>query len=284
MGCWDCFCFICGNSCHEPFKTDDDEYNVPNDFKKKLKWLNKCTFLTQDNKIIHGCKEVGCNIEFEDKNKNTYEQLMKYNVPNSNYKQIPLNTHFQYGIFLHTDCWRFIKKEYNLELKYGDLPIFYSNIGLDKIFTQIDYGIIEKYWSQDFDFKNLYTSGMEYLSESPLTNKKNALRIKRNVSKLKIKNNNGRKSPITSATFYKENDIKIGCDGEFWIKSGSKWNKMSGKIITKKIIIKFDDKKQINLINNIPQIGYFNTKPIFIKSIKKNQKEFDISVVMLKND
>jgi hypothetical protein len=40
MGCWDVYCFVCGNSCHAE-STD-----------KKTKWLEKCTFLTIDNKII----------------------------------------------------------------------------------------------------------------------------------------------------------------------------------------------------------------------------------------
>lgn len=283
MGCWDCFCFICGNTCHEPLKTDDIDYNVPNIFKKKLKWLNKCTFLTPSNKIIHNCKETDCNIIFKDNKNNKYEQLTKYNKPSH-----PIDKEFKeltdIGIFLHTDCWMFIKKEYGLELKYGDLPIFYKNISIDKIFSQINYGLIEKYWSQDFNFKGVSDDGNEYLCESPVKNTKNATRIKKIISEFRIKNTKERKSPLTSATFYKEKDIKIGNDNNFWIKSGSRWIKMDGVNIIDKITIKLTDKKQINIIKNIPPIGYYNTKPIFIKSIEKKKKEYVINIVRLKND
>lgn len=105
MGCWDIFCFLCGNTCHSVsnnikkkfledvkyyesknkkgkwfksyFKQIYEKYNTEpklfinelNNIKKNTKWLNKCTFLTANNKIVHGCSEVDCNIFFQDKKK-----------------------------------------------------------------------------------------------------------------------------------------------------------------------------------------------------------------------
>ena len=92
MGCWDIFCFLCGNTCRNPKYTNevflqDIEYyesgkgdknfktyfkpiyetykKNPKLFEKKIKllekntkWLNNCTFLCANNKIIHVCEEV----------------------------------------------------------------------------------------------------------------------------------------------------------------------------------------------------------------------------------
>ena len=47
MGCWDIFCFLCGNRSYE---CDD---NINNSLNKQTEWLKQCTFLTATNKIIH---------------------------------------------------------------------------------------------------------------------------------------------------------------------------------------------------------------------------------------
>ena len=89
MGCWDIFCFICGNPSHsmiydlEYFKEEisksyskypndqikilHENKNILTDLKKlsrNIKWLNKCSILLENNKVIHGVKEVDCNITF----------------------------------------------------------------------------------------------------------------------------------------------------------------------------------------------------------------------------
>ena len=85
MGCWDIFCFLCGNTCRNPKYTNevflqDIEYyesgkgdknfktyfkpiyetykKNPKLFEKKIKllekntkWLNNCTFLCANNKV-----------------------------------------------------------------------------------------------------------------------------------------------------------------------------------------------------------------------------------------
>ena len=37
--------------------------------KKDTKWLNKCTFLCANNKVVHRCREIGCNNQFIDSSK-----------------------------------------------------------------------------------------------------------------------------------------------------------------------------------------------------------------------
>ena len=91
-----------------------------NNVRKYTKWLIKCTFLCANtDSIIHGCKEISCNNEFVDKKNHKYY----HGVSNLLFED--------YGVFVHTDCWKFIKKEYNIELKYLILLIMVilKNIG-----------------------------------------------------------------------------------------------------------------------------------------------------------
>lgn len=79
MGCWDVFCMLCGNTCHNMLNCDDgnEEYcNIKKKINSKLKWLNKCTFLTLNDKIVHGCIETSCNVSFQKGNKE-YEHITK---------------------------------------------------------------------------------------------------------------------------------------------------------------------------------------------------------------
>ena len=284
MGCWDVFCVICGNTCHGALECgdeSDDEYcKIPKEFKSKLKWLNKCTFLTLNNKIIHGVRETACNIDFE-KGNSKFQQIGKYY---SDTLDVFTGGTDNCGVFLHTDCWKFIKKHYDINLKYGDLPV--DRIGLAKIksyykVVDINYGPIEKYWSQDFMFDKAYNDKNAFMCESPLKNDKNATRIKRIINLLKIRSDPDRKSPLVSASFYKSKTIKIGNDGNFWIINGNKWLKMLGKIIKKQITIDTKDKKQIKVLNSLMQIGEINTKPIFIESFNLNRKQNLLNLVVI---
>jgi len=172
MGCWDIYCFLCGNTCHSVLDIEDEflqsvelyenkerKHKIPprfksyfkpiydkykknpelfisklNNLEENIKWLNKCIFLAANNKIIHECKEVSCNISFIDKKGNTYTHGTDYENSYSN----------MYGVFIHTDCWKYIKNEYNIELTYSHLPIINKNLD-KKVFKFINYGIIEKF-------------------------------------------------------------------------------------------------------------------------------------------
>ena len=290
MGCWDIFCFLCGNRCHEAVYTNevflqnieyyesgkaDKIFNTyfkpiyeiykkePKLFEKKIKllekntkWLNNCTFLCANNKIIHDCEEVSCSIDFKDKKNNIYKNRTYYDDEGL------------YGVFTHTDCWKFIKKEYNLSLNYSHLPINIHDSTRYKIFDFINYGVIEKYWSQDFNFMKMIYNGNEELAYSPLKNNLVSKNIKKIFSKLKIRTDTKRMGPAVSATFYKPNTYRVGTNGNIWKVKGNKW-------IECKDTIKM---KLLNPIKKIVLVGDYNNRPIFILSMKKNKKtiEYDI--------
>jgi hypothetical protein len=169
MGCWDVFCIICGNPCHsinesliEDIVDMDDlslkeRYNrsVKPTFIKDLKelnkktlWMNKCTMLLTNNEIIHDVKEVSCNVSFC--NKKMCAEHMGKQIASAN---CSFTNEIKCGIFIHTDCWKYIKKTLKIELKFGDLPKI-ENKSYEKIFN-INYGDIEKYWEQDFKFEEI---------------------------------------------------------------------------------------------------------------------------------
>ena len=247
MGCWDIFCFLCGNTCRvqdliEEINKNNKNLNNYKNFKKETKWLKKCTFLTADNKIIHGCHEYACNTGFVDKKNNKYIHSTTY-----------INENEMYGVFTHTDCWKFIKSEYNIKLTYSHLPIFDVKITDTKIFKFINYGSIEKYWDQYFNFIQVFTTNLD-LCKSPLKCSLLAKNIKKVFSKLKIRTDENRKSPIVSATFYKPNTYKIGINGNIWVTKSNKWIELKNTIIK--------DNYKIN--KHVIYSGDINNKPIFI--------------------
>ena len=70
---------------------------------------------------------------------------------------------------------------------------------------------------------------------------------------------------------YQKDDIKLGNNNKFWKISNGKWAEINEDVINKKIII-LNNNKFIKYINNIPQIGEINNKPIFIKNYDYNNK------------
>ncbi len=313
MGCWDVFCFACGNTCHSMFSnyleeikemyeeyveslnkssrppklgpyykklfsqiSEDPQFFLKmKDMYKKSLWLNKCTFLTVDDRVIHGCKEVGCNIEFVDSKKNHYYQDLNTGI----YEDIDTKT--SNGIFIHTDCWKFIKSHYKIDLKYSDIPVIHEKREFNKINSKIDYGLIEKYWTQDFDFIQVVLDSNEYICESPFSNNKNESRIKKILTQLKINTDPKRTGPSVSATFYPESTIKYGLDKGFWIKSGGKWVKLKEPI--KNVSINIDvnnlDKKLSNYLKKIVCVSEPSSIPIFILNMKKNKKLLQINFI-----
>jgi hypothetical protein len=293
MGCWDVFCFLCGNTCHstldgiEEYLLENVEYYESNNKKYKLfkpiyesykknpklfisklkkiekntNWLNKSTFLTANNKIVHGCKEVACNVTFEDKNGNSYSHGTGYEYDD-----------IMYGVFIHTDCWKFVKNEYNIKLTYSHLPIIENNILSHKIFPFIDYGVIEKYWQQDFDFIRMIADSNEELCNSPLKSNLVAKNIKKIISKLKIKSDPERKGPIVSATFYKNGLYKVGINGNIWVTKNNKWNEIKDTI-----------KLKINkALKDIVYSADVNDKPIFVLKNNSNKKIIEYEILTVK--
>ena len=273
MGCWDIFCFLCGNNCHgirnepEEFleyisenKQVQKDYIIKfNKMIKNTKWLTKCTFLCANNMVIHGCKETGCNIQFYDKKTKKYYYHNGYYVENG-----------LYGLFVHTDCWKFIKKEYNIKLNFSYLPILNFKNYNNKLFKFINYGTIEKYWGQDFNFNQIILDNNQEICISPLKSDLVANNIKKIFSKLKIRSDDTRISPVVSATFYTSNTYKVGTNRNIWCKKGNKWVEIKDTI---KIIVP-------NLkAKNIVLMGDVNKEPIFIINIITNKKNTEYEIL-----
>ncbi len=316
MGFWDSWCFICGNTCHH-YNEQNVEYiegvydkylkngkRIKGKFNKELckkidndpeyieklksiviktKWLGKCTFLTNCDKVIHGCKEVSGNIVFKDNKGNLYYQDVNYNI----YPEIENKT--KKGIFLHDDCYKFIKSTYKIDLKYSDVAVIPSSNDYNKINHKIKYGEIEKYWAQSFNFENMVMDKNEYMIEPPLKNKQNAIRIKKIITQFKFNTDKNRKGPAVSATFYPEKTIKYGINGLLWIKKNGKWSELKAqKLINDKTKIEVDlnmSEEERKYLENIVCFGEQSETALMIKNIKdKGKNKIEIEVIGEKDE
>jgi len=270
MGCFDIFCFICGNNCNNLIQRDaNSEYNK---IFKKLNWKINCTVLLPNNDVVHNCTETACSIDFTN-------YLTKKNY-SANLWLNDLNYFDNYisnrGIFLHTDCWKYIKNAYGIELKYKDIPVFYTK---NYAPLKIKYGDITKYWDQDLDYEKMFFDKNIYMAFSPLEsdNIKNITRIKKIVSQIKLKKEK-RIGPSVSATFYPNKTIKLGNNNLFWEKKNNKWVELKEEIKIK--LYEFINiPKNIKKINDIPQIGEFNKIPLFVNDFYIKNKKYYIKFI-----
>jgi hypothetical protein len=304
MGCFDVFCIICGNSCNYfDFRNYNSEKNEFGNLRTKkmlnnyLDWINKCTILTPNNEIHNNCENSGCDgnsfIDKDNKNKyNIYNghKILFFSYFNDDYKNK--------GIFLHTDCWKYIKKTYNKSLVYSDFPDNLITTIRGSVLSNINYGDIIQYWDQDMNYRQMYLDNNIWMACSPLKkDKKNNIRIKKIISQLKFKEN--RTGPSTSATFYQDGDIKVGNNGKIFEKKFGKWVEMKIEIITKlytikrDIIAKLHNEKKVfgyvpklvSIINQIPQLGgcnnYYNVKvkPLFVNKFNVDKKNINIEFI-----
>ena len=260
---WDVYCCICGNSCkgcdfdylHDEFEFN--KINIDDNELKKIakdsKWLDKKITLYSNNKI------------------------KKFGIYDSEENHLPFINDNEYGVLLHYDCWKFVKINYGIELQYKHLPVNYKNFkgahnGIPPL-MKINYGEVKKYWHQDMNFHKMYKDNNMYMLQNPLipTNTKNINRIKKIISQIKLKKDT-RPSPCISATFYDNNKIKIGNNNNFWVIKNGKWNEIKEDVIKKSFKIK--PKQMYNFaFGNIPQIGEYNTLPLFINKIKSDTLE-----------
>jgi hypothetical protein len=274
MGCWDIFCFICGNNCNN-LKSDEFSEKYPEYEKlyKKLNWKKNCTLLLLNNEVVHDCIEQSCNVDF-------------LNVKTGDRYTANWDFGFSYfyegksGIYLHTDCWKYIKSTYGIELKYSDLPTF--NLKLTYSALNINYGEITKYWGQDLDYQQMFLDKNIYMAFSPLEsdNNKNLTRIKKIVSQLKLKKGAKeiRKGPSVSATFYPNKSIKLGNNNSFWEKKNGKWVDLKEKSMIK--LYEFNQKpKNTRKIEYTPQIGQHNTIPLFVNKFFIINKKYYIEFI-----
>jgi hypothetical protein len=281
MGCTDLFCFICGMAYWSGYIADLEIINDSSkivitktilfELEKKMRHLNNCTILTLDDKIIHNCKNDNCSTRFVSNDTNIKYEVILY------YDKILLNQNL--GFFLHTSCWKFIYKNYGIKLKFSDLPIL-KKIDITKKFKiynyyclpllLINYGEIQKYWNQDFNYVKLINDKNEFMVTNLLeNNKKNISRVKKIISQFKLKNDPKRKGPNISATFYNNDIIKIGNNKNFWIIK-NKWIEIKKQVVSEYFEIKNPNKKIINFLNNVKQYGEYSKYPIFISDFKIN--------------
>ena len=277
MGCWDIYCVVCGNACYIDPKwilnldqetQDKLQGSLYNALYKKMKWMEKCTMLLMNNDVVHGCREKDCNISFETSNGTRYESSDEIDYFDDSYKNN--------GIFVHTDCWKFVKETYGIELTYGHLPIIDRDTTDSYPLTNINYGAIVDYWQQDTRYADMFMDKKIWMAFSPLdkTHKnydKNISRIKKIISQLKLKKET-RQGPSVSATFYKNGIYKVGNNKKIWQKKAGKWMQISDELIIKKYPISLKKIKSINQykINKLRQIGSCYDKPIFITKFIKD--------------
>jgi len=260
MGCFDIYCFICGNT----YRNSVDNFSEivdGNKIYKKMDWLKNCSVLLKNDEVKHNCTNTDCAIMFETNKDKCKFEAYDINTNCYNFK-LDFFSICNQGIFLHTDCWEFVKKNYKIELKYSNIPF--------ELFTKnkIKYPYIGGYWEQDTNYLQMYNDNNIWMALSPLeANKKNTSRIKKIISQFKFKTDQ-RKGPQISATLCENNSIRLGNNGKFWIKNKGKWNEIKEDVIEKTISM---DKKY-PFINKISQIGESNTIPLFIKNILFNKK------------
>ena len=234
MGCFTVFCILCGGP---PYSLDE----------KKTQWLSNCVFLSNHNINFYNTKETMCGDTFKSDKYNNLELLIVSSPIDI------INT--RYGVFCHTDCYKYLKKRTGMELKYNFLPD--NNIDFNYgIFNNFNYKL-KKYWGQDFDFLQVYNDKNDDYIYSPLHNKKNASNLNKIISFLKIKKN--RIGPQTSASFYKNNIYKIGNDANIWVIKNCKWNKAN----INKQIISLPISKKIMTKKILTPLGSYSLKPLF---------------------
>jgi hypothetical protein len=297
MGCFDVYCLVCGNPCHSMLNTEYVEEIIKtkkkhyiyeaylknpnlikdlNKFKKTTSWMANCTMLLTNNEIVHNCKEISCNFIFADKNR---KQIYTHLIEDYNTIRPLLYENRDSGVFIHTDCYKYLKLKYNIKLNYGNLPLIDNR-------KNINYGDIENYWQQEFQFEDIYIDNKQYLCSSPLKNDRNISQINKNIKAMKISNKYIlRPSPPISAVFYANNNIKVGNNGKLWIIKNGKWNEINKDYEVHKINIKFDfnkiNNKQKTFIKKLSFISQYNNHGIFVESYTVKKTIFTIDLITI---
>lgn len=266
------------NDIYEAYLKNPNLIKDLNKFKKTTLWMNKCTMLLINNEVKHNCKETSCNIGFVDRN-NFYTHLIEdYNTIR------PLFDEGICGVFVHTDCYKYIKLKYNINLNYSNLPLIDNKINYNIPLSFINYGDIKNYWRQDFQFEKIFIDNKQYLCSSPLKNDKNISQINKNINTIKLSTKYiTRPSPTVSATFYANNNIKVGNNGKLWIIKNGKWNEINKDYEAHKINIIVDynkiNSKQKTFLHKLSFISQYNNHGIFVKSFTFNKNKFIIDLI-----
>ena len=283
------YCSLCGL----PLNVDkfylynnvkEKHYNLPNYLPK---WIYTCTILFNNNKTIHN---INWDLEYQ-----------KYNPVLHNRKTCGF-------IVIHCDCWKYIKKDKNIKLKYSDFPFvekMYSSDNFNFYKFNVDYKKISNLQEQDFNYTKYINDG--YSFDSPLKKNKVLGRFIINIfNQLNIKAD--RVGPRVSATLYKNNDLLIGSDNNIWEINNKKWIKtkniktftFSSDSLNNKILLKHLEKYfsyDINFYNTykaisisdlcyIPRLGEVSDCGLILKDIKIKftNNSCKIKFIILYND
>jgi len=176
-------------------------YNVPKIYKKSdIEWLKDCYSLLSNNTIHKKAIVEDCDEHFDE----------------TEYKYFSHKYRFNQVLEVHKLCYNIIKDEAKIKLKYSD---FINSSGKKSIYllNYVNYGLIEKYTTQEFiwNMQKLATNKkLRDLLLNPLKNKENKTRLLKLFKQFKVKSD--RKGPSISATFFKNNTYLIGNDNNLW--------------------------------------------------------------------
>lgn len=155
------------------------------------------------------------------------------------YKFFTHGYRFHQIIEVHKLCYNIIESEIKIKLKYSD---FINNFNNSYQLNYINYGIIEKYATQEFIWNIEELKKNENLRQlllNPLKHNENKTRLLKIFKECKIKPD--RKGPNISATLFKNNTYLIGNDNLLWKIKNKKWTKV--ETIKNRLKININDNK-----------------------------------------
>jgi hypothetical protein len=257
MGCSEIYCALCG--CPILQKSTILQLCKEKIYKKSdIYWLKDCYSLFSNNKLYKKAIVEDCDEHFDE---------TEYKFFNHSYR---LNQILE----VHKLCYNIIDKETGIKLKYSDF-INNSRKKRNYLLDYVNYGLIEKYTTQEFIWNMEELKNNQKLRELLLQNKTRLLKI---FKQFKIKPD--RKGPNISATLFKNNTYLIGNDNLLWKIENKKWTKV--ETIKKRIKFNDDDAKfkkyvipyiEINLIGSYNMDGIcYNISNNFIDLIGDKKK------------
>jgi len=254
MGCSEIYCALCG--CPILQKSTILQLCKEKIYKKSdIDWLKDCYSLLSNNTLYKKAIVEDCDEHFDE----------------TEYKLFSHKYRFNQILEVHKLCYNIIQDETGIKLKYSD----FMNSSRKKsmyLLDYVDYGLIEKYTTQEFIWNMQELNSNKKLRElllNPLKNKENKARLLKIFKQFKIKPD--RKGPNISATLFKNNTYLIGNDNSLWKIENKRWIKV--ETITERI--KFNK----NLIPNLEKmsaIGSYNMNGVCYNIINggKNSPTF----------
>jgi hypothetical protein len=277
MGCFDIFCILCGNPYRQAFEEEEeDEFKAIN-YKKvreDTKWMNDCTMLLASGEVVKNVSEDSCNGDFIDNNKKTYFAIYDGSIRDKFWLKHGIDR----GLFIHTDCYEYLSNKIGKELRFDmfNISINKNNGSILQQLYNIEYGDIENYWDQNFNFVEITLDKKYYYLSSPLdNNKKNIIRLNKIISQFNIKKTK-RIGPEISASISELNIYRIGNDNNIWQNIKHKWTKITNLeiIYINYNINEFFANTNTNNYYKFRQICEPNIYPLFY--IIKNEEELEL--------